>query len=865
MPLTTGTRLGSFVIEAPLGAGGMGEVYRARDTRLKRDVAIKVLPEAFAGDRERLARFQREAELLAGLNHPNIAAVYGLEQIGAVTAIVLELVEGETLADLTARGPIAIDEALLMARQVADALEAAHEKGVVHRDLKPANIKVTPEGKVKVLDFGLAKMLEQNADRPSSGASSPTLSVHGTSAGVILGTAAYMSPEQAKGKPVDRRADIWAFGVVLYEMLIGQRLFRGENLTEVLASVVKDQPDLSHTPPRLQRLLRKCLEKDPRHRLRDIGDVWELLPDGAAREGVLATRRTPAPWVVAAGCALAAAALAVLQFRHTPTASPPLIKFQLDVPEVAGAIHAIISPDGKRILYAAANQLRVRDLDSIEARAIPEADAIVAQPFWSSDSRFVLFSAAGMLKKADGAGGPLQSLCPLPGVLKGGFTVGNRVVFSSTPGGLLEVPFDGGPVSTVHDAFQSQTMMFGGGTTTLPDGNHFVYTAADAAEEKRGIFVGSLDGKRPPKRLLPDFSAVAHVSATSGASNYLLFQRAGVLMAQSFSATSLSIEGDPVPVVEQVQAFSASDNGVIVYRAADPGRTLTWFDRQGHVTGTVGAPSAYLELAISPDGSRVAVNRVDVRPPAVFVYDLARESSTHAPFAGSSLKPVWYPDSRQIVVASIRGTAWNLLRNVTTGTRPEELLLKLDGFNAPRDISRDGRWLLYVHSDPRTKEDLWLLPLQRKPEPEPFLVTDYVETDGMFSPDGRHVAYVSNESGTFEVYIRAFPASAGQKMLISNGGGYQPRWRRDGKELFFFTGDGRLMSSDIVPGGVLRHGAPTTLFQVPIFGGGAAINNHYWDALAEGQRFLINTTSPASKSAALTVVLNWQSEIKGLN
>jgi serine/threonine protein kinase len=448
MAMLTGTRLGPYEIVSALGAGGMGEVYRAHDTKLGRDVAIKILPHAFVSDPERVARFEREARTLASLNHSNIGAIYGLEKAHDATALVLELVQGPTLADRIADGPIPIDQALAIARQIAEALEAAHEQGIIHRDLKPANVKVREDGTVKVLDFGLAKTIEGMGEPVAHLTISPTLTspamtMHGT----ILGTAAYMAPEQAKGKPVDKRADIWAFGCVLYEMVTGEQLFRGEDVTDVLASVVKDQPDVSKAPPIVQRLLKKCLEKDLRHRLRDIGDAWELLIDDASPDRRPAARKALLPWAVAAVWAVAAAALGVLVLRQTPAAAPPLVMFQLAIPEEAGAFNGIVSPDGRRILYSSGNQVWVRDLSSIAATRILEADAIITQPFWSADSRFVVFSAAGVLKKADGSGGPAQTLCALTGTLIGGFTTGDRMIFATSGGGLFQVPAAGGAAS----------------------------------------------------------------------------------------------------------------------------------------------------------------------------------------------------------------------------------------------------------------------------------------------------------------------------------------------------------------------------------------------------------------------------------
>ena len=877
MTLTPTARIGPYEIVGPLGAGGMGEVYRARDTNLGRDVALKILPDAFAGDPDRLMRFEREAKTLASLNHPHIAQIYGFEQGDASTrsgqagirALVMELVEGEDLSQHIERGAMPLDEALPIARQIAEALDAAHEAGIIHRDLKPANIKLRTDGTVKVLDFGLAKAFEPTSlAGPARAAgqlevfNSPTLTSPAmTLRGVVLGTASYMAPEQAKGRAVDKRADIWAFGCVLYEMVTGERLFQGDDFTEVLASVVRDHSDVRKAPLSVHRLLTKCLQKDPRHRLRDIGDAWELLNDDTSGDPIGVTRKSVLPWTVAAILALTAAALSVLVVRQTPVAAPAPVRFQLAVPEEAGAFPGIVSPDGRRIVYSSANQVWVRSLDAIVPTRIVEADASIIQPFWSADSRFVLFSSAGVLKKADGSGGPAQTICPLTGILLGGFTTRDRVIFATVPGGLFEVSAAGGDASSLPVTQQTSTASLRGGSTVLPDGDHFVYTVADAEENKRGIYVASLADNRS-RRLLPDFSAVAYVPSATGESGYLLFIRGGALVAQPFDAMTYELTAEPIRVVERVKAFSASQSGAIVYRAGDAGRRLTWVDRQGNAIGKLGAPDEHLELALSRDGTRAAVVRSEMppQPPSTWVFDFARDASKRLRFNGSSFKPVWSADGKQVIVASNRGAGRELFGIASEGEGQEERLLGGEGFKAPRDVSSDGKWLLYMQVNPKTKEDLWLLPLgPGERNPEPFLVTDFVETDGMFSPDGRFVAYVSNESGAFELYVRSFPSAAGGKWRVTRGGGYQPRWRRDGRELFFFTVDGRLMTTEVTPGASLGLGATRTLFQTAIFGGGGTTTNHYWDVSADGQRFLVNTVSADAESAMLTVVLNWQS------
>ena len=866
MALSPGERLGPYEVQSAIGAGGMGEVYAAIDTNLGRRVAIKVLPEAFSQDRERLARFEREAKTLAALNHPHIAQIYGLEKSSGMQALVMELVEGDDLSQRIGRGPIPLDEALWTARQIADALEAAHEQGIIHRDLKPANIKVRSDGTVKVLDFGLAKLNDANVPNASKDqhalSMSPTITSPAmmTGVGMLLGTAAYMAPEQARGKAVDKRADIWAFGCVLFEMLTGERLFKGDDLTETLASVIKEQPDIGKAPPQVHRLLKRCLEKDPGKRLRDIGDAWDLLTEPTA----IASARNHAqwlPWGVAAALGIAAAGIASVHFRATSTASPPLVRFQIPVVDEAGVPNPAIAPDGKRIVYQAGNRLSMRDMDSLSVRQLPGTDGTINQPFWSSDSKFVVFGAAGSLKKIDVSGGPPQTLCALPGVLGGGFwTSDGRIVFA-VAGRLFEVPAGGGTASALNITGGAGAVSLRSGAGILPDGQRFVYTVGAGPDESRGIYATSLKGDGVPKKLLPDQSDVSYVPSHNGSAGHLLFVRAGTLMAQQFDPASLDLSGEAVSLDEQVQKFSASESGSLAYRTGAATRRLTWYDRRGTATGTAWAPGPYNELALSPDDSRVAVVRAN--PPTTWIHEFAREASVRVAFKGTAVKPVWLPDGSQIVVVSSQGNGqYGIVQNVAGGAGHEETLLTSVVPTYPWNVSRDGRWLLYSQVDARTKEDLWLLPMQGDRKPEPFLATDYAEIDGVFSPDGRFIAYVSDESGRFEVYVRSFPATAGGKWVVSNGGGYQPRWRRDGRELFYFSNDGRLMSVDVAAAATFQASAPHFLFQVPIFGGGASTSNHYWDVTADGQRFLINTVSAESGSSGLTVVLNWQEALK---
>ena len=554
MALGAGDKLGPYEISAPIGAGGMGEVFRARDTRLGRDVAIKVSNARFS------ERFEREARAVAALNHPNICTLYDV----GPNYLVMELVEGPTLGERIKQGAIPLEESLRIARQVAEALGAAHDKGIVHRDLKPGNVKIKPDGTVKVLDFGLAKVAPASAGEPDA-ANSPTLTMNATQAGVILGTAGYMSPEQARGKTVDKRADIWAFGVVLYEMLTGRHLFKGEDVGEILAAVIKEEPNLEQVPVSVRRLLRMCLQKDPKKRLHDIADAWLLLEDVGA--GHVPPERfgygRPLPWVAAAVLGVAALALGFVHFREKPPAAAP-VRFQIPMPEKVnlGAGAFTLSPDGRLLVYSAigsdnARRLFVRALDSLEARPLPGTEgAGLYPPFWSPDSKFVGFSVGNKYMKVDVSGGPPQTLCELPGTLGGSAWSGNGVILvGANPGGLWQVPEAGGvptPVTAVDTARQEQ---YHARPFFLPDGRHFLYLRLSPNPDYSGIYVGSLDVKpqdQDRKRLLPGRLGVLYASSSDPANGHVLFLREATLMAQSFDARKLALTGQAVPIAEQV-------------------------------------------------------------------------------------------------------------------------------------------------------------------------------------------------------------------------------------------------------------------------------------------------------------------------
>ncbi len=602
-----------YRITAKLGEGGMGEVYRATDTKLGREVAIKIIPESFAQDPGHMARFTREAHVLASLNHPNIAAIYGVEE----NAIVMELVEGEEL-----RGRLPLDRALPLIHQLIDALEYAHEKGVVHRDLKPANVKITPEGRVKVLDFGLAKALASGAAATADSASSPTLTIAATKPGTILGTAAYMAPEQARGHNVDRRADIWAFGVVVWEMLTGRRLFETSTVSDTLAAVLTKEPDFDGVPAKMRRLLRVCLVKDPRKRLSAIGDA-RLEMDDAAAPATTAGRDRSRWWpALAALFALVALALAAVHFREKPPPAVP-IRFQIPAPEKSSFGHygMALSPDGRRLAFIANNpdgrsMLWVRPLDSLDAQALPGTEGANFLPFWSPDSRFIGFVVEGTLKKVDASGGPPQTLSEVPGSLIDGSWSSAGTIILSTSGNLFKVSQAGGVATPLTTPDFSRGEIIPMRPWFLPDGQHLLFVTRGKRPEDRAIYLATLDGKER-KRLVSAPQAGAYAPpSTSSKNGHLLFLRGDTLMAQPMDPKRFELAGEPFPVAEQVGSrlamgfFTVSANGVLAYRSGAGGDVqLAWFDRAGKSQGALGAPSLFDNgLALSPDGKRVAIS-----------------------------------------------------------------------------------------------------------------------------------------------------------------------------------------------------------------------------------------------------------------
>ena len=874
MPIAPGVRLGPYEISAQIGVGGMGEVYRAVDTNLNRPVAIKVLPESVASDADRLARFQREAQVLASLSHSNIASIYGLERAEGITALVMELVDGPTLADRIAQGAIPIDEALTIAKQIADALEAAHEQRVIHRDLKPSNVKIRSDGTVKVLDFGLAKALDPSPAVGSSFSMSPTITTPAmTQMGLILGTAAYMSPEQARGKAVDRRADIWAFGCVLFEMLSGQRAFDAEDVSLTLARVLERDVDLSRLPPdlpaRVRQVLALCLRKDPRQRIGDIHDV-RLALEGAFEtpshaETVVtvpvSTRlRLAAISIVAAIALVAAGALAFVHFRETPGAQRT-VRFQLPSPDKSSIVSFELSPDGRYLALVTrrdSNKLWVRAIDSLEARELPGTDGARSAPgqlFWSPDSTYIGFIADGRLKKVSVNGGPPQTLTDVLDTARATWGGDGMILIAPGPGTpLRRVPQAGGvsvPITKPGPGENHFTPQF------LPDGRHFLYFVSGSRPETNGVYVASLEEGAQAVRLLADATLTRFtMSSADGTSGHLLFVREGTLMAQPFDLATLHLTGEVFPVTEPVAQFSVSANGALAYMSGGGAarQQLTWMDRAGKEVGTAGPPGAYTAFRLSPDEKSVVFNRFSSNQD-IWVLDMARGVPTRITFdPGTDNLPIWSYDGLRVLWPSNRGGGYDLYIKPASGTGKDEILIKMGTANGwATDWSRDGKWVLFQRPGGQTAQDLWVAPSPAAAgDPKPLLQSQFNEQDGVFSPDGHWIAYVSNESGRDEVYVQAFPLTD-QKYPISTGGGSDPEWRKDGAELFYLASERNLMAVPVrVAAKAFEAGIPKALFPIP----GAGVRRAYAPS-ADG-RFLIAKSLDDNGTSPITVVLNWR-------
>jgi len=879
MAIQSGTHLGHYEIVAAIGAGGMGEVYRARDSKLGRDVAIKVLPATFVGDVERIARFQREAKVLASLDHPNIASIYGIEESGGTRALVMQLVEGPTLADRIKQGPIPVDEALRIARQIADALEYAHERGIVHRDLKPANIKVTNDDAVKVLDFGLAKAIEGD---PSSIdiSSSPTMSRMATMQGVLLGTAAYMSPEQAKAKPVDRRADIWAFGCVLYEMLTGKMAFTGETVTDTLAAVIKEEPDWSQlpagTPARVRVLLQRCLQKDPRQRLQAVGDarisideVLSGVPDPSSPVAAVAVPLDAPLWRRALPWALGILTAVVAGFAGwalRPSVSKPVVRAVITLPpgqQLAGMesnLEVALSPDSRYLAYVAnqggVQQIYLRKMDSGEIKAVPGTVGGVG-PVFSPDGQWLSFFAGGKLEKIAVTGGEPQILADAPANRGASWNSQGLIAFVPTIGPIEQVSDAGGssqPLTHLEKGeFDHIWPAF------LPDNKAVLFSLAANAIAVQSIGTGQR------RTLIQGGVNSCYVSP-----GYLVYAQAGTLLAVPFDAKRLELTGTPVPVVQNVLnggvgpapfQYSVSANGSLVYvsgRAQQNG--LVWVNRTGAEERLKAPVQAYDYLELSPDGRRLAVS---IGTHEVWLFDLARETLTPLTSGGDvTLDPVWSPDGKRIAFSSATEGQLNLYWQMADGTGGPERLRSSDHAELPSSWSPDGQLLAFTRLASGTGSDIWVLRLSDR-KAEPFLQTSAQESAARFSPDGHWLAYVSDASGRNEVYVQPYPGPGGRWQISTDGGG-QPVWNRNGRELFYQNGD-QMMAVDVSTGPNFSAGKPRMLFEGP-HASSSSLLSPFYDVSPDGRRFLM--LKPVEQDqAALTqinLVLNWTEELKRL-
>lgn len=871
--LAEGVALGPYRIIRPLGSGGMGEVYGALDTRLHREVAIKVLPAPFSDDPVRIARLQREARLLAALNHPHIATVHGLEIAGTRYAIVMEVVEGPTLADRLETGPLAIDTALAFARSIAEALEAAHEKGIIHRDLKPANIKLTRAGSVKVLDFGLAKSPALGGTDTRSMAA-----LAGDAAsrdGAVTGTPGYMSPEQARGEPVDARCDVWAFGCVVYEMLTARRAFSGAP-ADTPDGAFGHEPDWDRLPPDVplgvRRMLRLCLERDPRRRIHHIGDA-RIAVENAGHDtdrldlasATSASRRRARLLTVSTVVLAVALAATLAAWLLRPPPDPPGLRVaEITTPRTSDLASFALSPDGRRLAFVADSEgqsmLWVRELNSAQARALPGTER-ARRPFWSPDSRSIGFFSDSDLKRIDAGGGPAQTVTYLLAGISAAWGPDGTILVSSTASPLLRrVDAAGGRVEEVTAPIAASTGHRH--PQVLPGGRQFLFFVG-GPDAVRGVYLGSL-GSSEVTRLVPSDTQGAYI-----APGWLLFVRQGTLWAQRFDLARAAVRGEPIVVADSVAfesidgigAFSTSDAGLIAYRAGRPSVTrLSWFDRSGHALGTLGAAEqpGLTNFALSPDGSRVAVERSRQNETDLWLLDSDRQTRfTHATDGRLMRLPLWSPDGRRIAFESVRSGAIALSVRPSSRDAGEEVLFVSPEVKIPCDWSPDGKFLMYYVPNPTSGTDLWVLPQETK-IPIEFLKTPANELWGQFSPDGRWVAYQSNETGRYEVYVRPFSSKDGGAIPISTTGGVYPRWSRDGTELYYIAPDANLMAAPMRAGAsTAEAGRPVPLFPSRRLGGGSnVIGRGPQYAIGRDGRFLINIDAE-SGAPPITLLMDW--------
>jgi len=899
LAIRTGQHLGPYEILSAIGAGGMGEVYRARDTRLERIVAVKILPDHLSDRAELRERFEREARTIASLNHPHICTLHDIGHQDGTDYLVMEYLEGETLADRLKKGPLPLDQVLRYAIEIADALDKAHRKGITHRDLKPGNIMLTKSG-TKLLDFGLAKLKVSPTASPLS--QLPTANDTITAQGTILGTLQYMAPEQLEGKEVDARTDIFAFGTVVYEMATGKKAFEGKSQASLIAAILEREPPAISslqlmTPPALDRVVKRCLAKDADNRWQTAGDLeWELksIAEGlqvdmsaaqsVARRPVLFRRNLLTGLTFLIFGTVLGFAVSYLKPASAPIPQS-VVRFVVFPPEKSFfnpfPNFIAVSPDGAKLAFVGAGinsesnpQLWVRSLDSLSAEPLAGTEG-ANQPFWSPDSKFVAFFAGGKLKKKELGGGPAEALCDVIG--DGGNGDWNRdgvIIFapdSQASGPIYRLTTAGGSSIAATTVDTSQGEMGHLWPRFLPDGKHFIYLALNRETAKSAIRVSSTDSKTS-KLLLNVQSFVQYAPP-----GYLLFQRGASLMAQSFSPRSLQLTGNAFPIAENVQintangrgAFTVSANGVLAYRSSGTflDTRLAWIDRSGKELGRIGEAGVQISPRLSQDGKRVVFTRATrtaefYASGDIWFFDLTRNTETRLTFDSvHNSNPIWSLDGSRVAFFSDRNNVYGIYQKNADGTGQDQLLTKLNAPAILEDWSLDGRYLIFTSTD-KSRRSVWILPLFGERKPIPFLSNRFAERHPQLSPDSRWMAYVSDESGTNQVYVQEFPEGNG-KWQLSRDGGVQPRWRRDGKELFYLAPDGKLMAVAVKAGATFEAGTPVALFQTHIFGlAVAGAYSQQYDISADGQRFLINQDLADVASAPITVVLNWTTGLK---
>jgi len=882
MTLSAGTRLGPYEIVSAIGAGGMGEVYRARDTRLDRDVAVKVLSAHLGANEELRQRFEREAKTISKFSHPHICALFDVGREGETDYLVMEFLEGESLADRLGRGALPNDQVLRYGIEIADALDKAHRQGIVHRDLKPGNVMLTKSG-VKLLDFGLAKPLATAGARPVSGvsvmATEAQVSQPLTERGTILGTFQYMAPEQLEGGEADSRSDIFAFGAVLYEMATGRKAFTGKSQASLISSIMREDPApissiAPMVPPALNRVVRTCLAKDPEDRFQTAHDVklqLQWVQEGGSEAGlpapVVARRknREKVAWVVAA-VAIAAAAAATYGWARRAPKPPRLVRFEVPIPPSVIIIDAPkISPDGKLLAFNATDatgksQIWLRPLNALAAQPLAGTEG-TRRPFWSPDSRFLAFMADGKLKKIDVTGGPPTKVCDAPTAVDGSWSPEGVILLDGTgTDPILRVPATGGtPVVWVKaEASRKETQI--GWPEFLPDGRHFLYMAANQKADASEYRIGSIDSAET-RPLAPAQTALAYAPP-----GYLLFVKDKTLVAQPFDPKAMKITGEPVPLAEQIGTdtvglarFSVSRDGVLAYRTGESGNRLMWFDRSGKELETILEKGEYEDPQFSPSGDQLAFDLADARTGKVDIWlrDLARGVNSRFTFDPvNAIVPVWTPRGDALIYASFREDAPGLYEKSTLGQGEEKLLARIDGLFFPTSVAPDGSAVAFSQRAPNAKNgfDIMTLSLTPGAKPVPFRATPFNESGARFSPDGKLIAYASNESGRNEVYVQAYPGP-GRKWQISTSGGGDPHWRADGEELFYRAADEQLMSVEISGSGdAFRAGIPKPLF-LPHVATGPSSTRYAVDR--SGQKFLVASTLGRDAMSPTTVVLNW--------